>query len=88
MVFELLTGKLEVETAHENLAFRVGEFHSVLRITATDIIFLNNLAVWVRFLNLLPIVAYHKVIIMVMAAVMVVTDATVSSICATLVIVG
>ena len=30
VVFELLTGKLEVETAHENLAFRVSEFYSVL----------------------------------------------------------
>lgn len=30
VVFELLTGKLEIETAHENLAFRVSEFYSVL----------------------------------------------------------
>ena len=88
VVFELLTSELEVETAHKDLALGVSEFHGVLRVTATHVIFLNHLAVRVRFLNLLSIVTDHEVIVVVMASVMIVTNASMATVGTALVVVG
>lgn len=96
---ELLRGQFKVEAADEDFTLRVGELDAVFRvIAASHAVFLDDLHVRIRLLNLLPIVGHHEVVVLVMAtasvASMVVmataaaTSAHIAAITATLVVIS
>ena len=64
VVLEFFTSELKVQAADEYLTLWVGELDSILGVTSIHVIFLYNLAVGVWFLDLLAIVAHHKVVMM------------------------
>lgn len=79
MVLQLLARKFEVEATDENLALRVGKLHGVLRVATTHIVFLHDLAVGVRLLDLLPIVSHHEVVGLMATSLMVLIVAALST---------
>ena len=96
VLFELLRGQLEVEATYKDLALRVSELYGVLRvIAAAHSVLLHDLNVWVRLLDVLPIVCHHEVVVLMMATstvssmvVMVATTSHISTFTTALVVVS
>ena len=78
VLLELLTGQLEVKSAHEDLAFRICELDGVLRVitTANTTILVDYLHIRVWLLDVLSIVGHQEVVVVVITSMMVIVAST------------
>jgi len=88
VLLELVAREFEVEAADENFALRVRELNGVFRVFASRHVFgLHHLAVGVRFLDLLSVVAQHEVVVVVASMVVSTPTQVADALAATLVVV-